>query len=160
MHNINTRRIKAVNEISTARLCDHGIRAILLDLDNTIVKWGEDTVSEEICEWIQGGRKRGLSFCLVSNSYTHRARRIADDLQIAVVAPAFKPLPFGYIQALRRLDAKTEETLMIGDQFFTDIFGARFLNIRAVWVKPLSDTDFWATRVTRCLERLVLNKGE
>lgn len=154
------RRIKAVTDISTEWLCERGVKGVLIDLDNTIVPWGEETVAPVVCDWIRAGRRQGLRFCLLSNAYTQRARQIADDLQIPAIAPAFKPLPFGYIRAMNILDTEPENTVMIGDQLFTDILGARFLKIRAICVVPLSDTDFWATRLSRCLERFVLNKGE
>lgn len=148
-------RMRGVIDISAEMLCEHGIRGVLLDLDNTIVAWGEEIVSDRMRKWIYDGRTQGLQFCLLSNSYTNRAMRIAEELQIPAVAPAFKPLPFGYIRAMLRLGTTIEDTIVIGDQVFTDILGARMLNMRAICVAPLSNTDFWATRLTRCLERIV-----
>lgn len=149
------KQAKSVTDISIESLCRHGIEGILLDLDNTIVAWGEDHIAYDMRRWIQKGKAHGLRFCLLSNSYTDRARRIAGDLRIPVIAPALKPLPFGYMRAMNLLGINAKHTVMIGDQLFTDILGAHFLKINTISVTPLSKTDFWATRLSRCLERLV-----
>ena len=148
-------RADAITDISIDDLHDKGIKGILLDLDNTIIAWGENKISPAIRHWIQRRKKRGLLFCLLSNSYTARAKRIANELEIPVVAPALKPLPFGYWRAMRLLATTAPTTMMIGDQLFTDMLGAHFLNINTIYVTPLSRTEFCLTRISRYLERLV-----
>ena len=132
------KQAKSVTDISIESLCRHGIEGILLDLDNTIVAWGEDHIAYDMRRWIQKGKAHGLRFCLLSNSYTDRARRIAGDLRIPVIAPALKPLPFGYMRAMNLLGINAKHTVMIGDQLFTDILGAHFLKINTISVTPLS----------------------
>ena len=149
------RRADAVTDISIDDLYHKGIKGVLLDLDNTIVAWSESAVSPTVYQWIQHGRKKGVVFCLLSNSYTSRARRIANELDIHVIAPAFKPLPFGYQRAMKLLDTTASSTVMIGDQLFTDMLGAHLLKINTIYVTPLSTTEFCLTRISRCLERLV-----
>ena len=148
-------RITNVTDISIDDLYHKGIKCILLDLDNTIVAWGENEISPAIKRWIHKGKRSGVLFCLLSNSYTSRAKRIANELDIPVIAPALKPLPFGYRRAMRLLSATASNTVMIGDQLFTDILGAYFLKINTIYVAPLGTTDFCLTRISRCLERLV-----
>ena len=149
------RRADHVTDISIDDLYHKGIKGILLDLDNTIVAWNEHDVSPAIYQWIQHGKQTGISFCLLSNSYTSRARRIANELDIHVIAPAFKPFPFGYQRAMSMLATTASNTVMIGDQLFTDMLGAHLLKINTIYVTPLSTTEFCLTRISRCLERLV-----
>lgn len=148
-------RITAVTDISLDDLYHRGIKSILLDLDNTIIVWDESKVPPAIRQWIQRGKKNGFMFCLLSNSYTSRAKRIATELDIPVVAPALKPLPFGYWRAMKLLKATAPNTVMVGDQLFTDMLGAHLLKINTIYVTPLSTTEFCLTRISRCLERLV-----
>ena len=115
------KQAKSVTDISIESLCRHGIEGILLDLDNTIVAWGEDHIAYDMRRWIQKGKAHGLRFCLLSNSYTDRARRIAGDLRIPVIAPTLKPRPFGYMRAMNLLGINAKHTVMIGDQLFTDV---------------------------------------
>ncbi len=147
--------MKAVTDISLEELHHEGIKGILLDLDNTIVPWSENEVPPAIRIWIQTGKERGLVFCLLSNSYTARAKRIAAKLNLPVIAPAFKPLPFGYRRGMKLLGTTSSNTVMIGDQLFTDMLGAHLLRINTKYVMPLSTTEFCLTRISRCLERLV-----
>ncbi len=149
------RRADHVTDISIDDLYHKGIKGILLDLDNTIVAWSEQNVSPATRQWIQQGKQKGISYCLLSNSYTSRARRIANELDIHVIAPAFKPLPFGYQRAMRLLATTNSNTLMVGDQLFTDMLGAHLLKIDTICVTPLSTREFCLTRISRCLERLV-----
>lgn len=148
-------RANTVTDISIDDLYHKGIKGILLDLDNTIIAWNEHSISSAIHQWIGQGKEKGIAFCLLSNSYTSRAKRIANELNIHVIAPAFKPLPFGYRRAMRFLATNASNTVMIGDQLFTDMLGARFLKINTIYVTPLSTAEFCLTRISRCLERLV-----
>ncbi len=148
-------RAKNITDVSIDDLYHRGIKGILLDLDNTIIVWGENKIPAATRQWIQRGKKKGLLFCMLSNSYTSRAKRIANELEIPVIAPALKPLPFGYWRAMKLLATTAANTIMIGDQLFTDMLGAHFLKIHTIYVTPLSTTEFCLTRISRCLERLV-----
>ncbi|MDB5040494.1 MAG: superfamily, partial [Candidatus Eremiobacteraeota bacterium] len=46
-------------------------------------------------------------------------------------------------------------TIVIGDQLFTDVLGARLVGLRAILTKPLVEVDFPLTRVLRFLERTI-----
>jgi hypothetical protein len=56
------------------------------------------------------------------------------------------------------LDAKPEETAIIGDQIFTDILGGHRVGLFTILVPPLSSDEFAWTRLMRKLERRVLKK--
>lgn len=145
-----------LNDISLDELATSGIKALLLDLDNTVAPWGQDDIPQAIYEWLTSAKMRRFKLCILSNSYTHRATKIANRLDAISIAPAFKPMPFAYLLAMYRLGANSSETIMIGDQLWTDIFGARLLGLRTIRVTPLSTKEFWITRLTRYLERLIL----
>jgi predicted HAD superfamily phosphohydrolase YqeG len=70
------------------------------------------------------------------------------------VPNARKPLPHGFRRALTVLDLPRERVVVIGDQFFTDVLGAKLLGIRVILVPPLGGRDPWNTRPLRLLARL------
>jgi predicted HAD superfamily phosphohydrolase YqeG len=59
------------------------------------------------------------------------------------------------LRALRLLGTPRSATIVIGDQLFTDVLGARLVGLRAILTKPLVEVDFPLTRVLRFLERTI-----
>ena len=92
---------------------------------------------------------------LVSNNFTERVALVGAQLGIPVVPNALKPLPFAFLRALRLLGTPRSATIVIGDQLFTDVLGARLVGLRAILTKPLVEVDFPLTRVLRFLERTI-----
>ncbi|MBN2208290.1 MAG: YqeG family HAD IIIA-type phosphatase, partial [Candidatus Coatesbacteria bacterium] len=60
----------SVTAIDLPRLRQMGIRALLVDLDNTLVPWRSSRIADEIVEWIRSAKDQGFSFCIVSNTRT------------------------------------------------------------------------------------------
>ena len=79
-------------------------------------------------------------------------------LGIPVVPNALKPLPFAFLRALRLLGTPRRATIVIGDQLFTDVLGAKLVGLRTLLTKPLVESDFPLTRVLRFLERTLARR--
>ncbi|MCS7310224.1 MAG: YqeG family HAD IIIA-type phosphatase, partial [Armatimonadetes bacterium] len=134
-----------------------GIRAALLDLDNTLVPWQRVDIPREVRQWVEAMKRAGLRLCVVSN--TRRRRRLealAKRLGIDYVPRAFKPRRFGLRQALQQLQVSPEQAVMIGDQLFTDVWGGNRMGVRTILVLPLARREFIGTKVTRFVERILL----
>jgi HAD superfamily phosphatase (TIGR01668 family) len=95
---------------------------------------------------------------MVSNNFSERVAAAGSLLGVATVPNALKPLPFGFLRALRLLGTKRRETVVIGDQVFTDVLGAKMLGLHSVLTDPLVPHDFPLTRVLRFLERVVYKR--
>src|SRR5256885_11360770 len=68
----------SVLEVLPEELGDRGIEGVILDLDNTLVKWAREDLTEDILAWIAGLRGAGIKFCLLSNSVlSRRVERVA-----------------------------------------------------------------------------------
>jgi HAD superfamily phosphatase (TIGR01668 family) len=145
-----------LSAVPIAELCDHGVRGIILDLDNTLVGYGRDHVEAEDLAWIAKARRGGLSFVLLSNNTTGRVRRVGAELSMPAIDCALKPLPHGFKRALGLLGLPRDQVRAIGDQLFTDVLGAGFAGVRCILVEPLVTSDWPGTRILRSLERLVL----
>lgn len=143
-------------DVSLDALVEQGIRGVILDLDNTLVAFDEAAPRAEYAAWIAAALARGLRVVLLSNNFGPRARSIAGAVGIPCVPNALKPLPAAFGRALALLGTPKAQTIVIGDQLFTDMLGAKFLGLRCLLTEPLADRDFITTRILRFFERLVL----
>lgn len=150
------RYVSSVHAVDLDELRSCGVRALLLDLDNTLLPRDTNVVPDELKAWAADLCRRGFSVCLVSNNWHERVNRVADELGFDLVDRAIKPLPFAFRAALRRLGATPAEAVVIGDQIFTDILGGNALGMRTVLVSPLSATDLPHTLFLRAIEARIL----
>lgn len=154
------RIVRHVSDLTPALLTEqHGIRAVICDLDNTLAEWRSEHIAEEVSHWLKALQDTGISVCIASNTRNlHRLERIAGAMGIAhVPGNANKPGISGLKRALALLNAHAGEAAMVGDQLFTDIVAGNRLGLYTVLVNPLSPKEFIGTKViSRNLERLVL----
>jgi HAD superfamily phosphatase (TIGR01668 family) len=132
-----------------------GVRGAVVDLDNTLVPWNTEDLSEPVVRWVAHIRDAGIGVCLLTNNYTRRASTVAQRLGVEIIKGALKPSPIAFGGALRRLGVTAGEAVVIGDQLYTDVLGGKLLGMRAVLVTPLSADEFPTTRIVRWLERPV-----
>jgi uncharacterized protein len=147
--------VEALTEVSLDHLRELGIRGIVVDLDNTVCAYHQPELAPGVAEWVAAARDRGFALVLVSNNFTERVALVGAKLGIPVVPNALKPLPFAFLRALRLLGTPRSATIVIGDQLFTDVLGARLVGLRAILTTPLVEVDFPLTRVLRFLERTI-----
>ena len=129
----------------------------MLDLDNTLVPWGCQNLSQGVIDWIAGMQHAGLSGCIVTNAgRLSRVRPVAEFLGLPWVATANKPLPWGFARGMRIMGTMPETSAMVGDLMTMDVLGGKRLGIFTVLVEPLSSREALATRVLqRPIERLL-----
>ncbi len=145
-------------EVSLDALAGQGVRGIVVDLDNTVCAYHRPELAPGVAEWVAAARARGFALVMVSNNFTERVSAVGAQLGIAVVPNALKPLPFAFLRALRLLGTPRRDTVVIGDQLFTDVLGAKLVGCRTILTKPLVETDFPLTRVLRFLERTIAGR--
>ncbi|HPU75526.1 MAG TPA: YqeG family HAD IIIA-type phosphatase [Bacillota bacterium] len=153
-------RVNAVWEIDLDELSRRGIAGIIVDIDNTIAPWGTYDVSAPASEWLARARSRGFGVCLLTNNHHSRGGWFARSLGLPVVCGWVKPWRWGYRRAMHILGTHPDSTVMVGDQLFTDILGAKRLGIHAILVSPLSDKELPHTRIKRWLERFLLGRRD
>lgn len=151
--------VRHVSDVSPAMFQEKGVRAVVSDLDNTLVEWHSEAVTEEVGAWLTALRDAGISVCLASNTRRlPRLSRFAEQWGVLYVpGSAGKPGTAGLKRALTLLDAAPHEAAMVGDQLFTDIVAGNRLGMMTLLVNPLSRKEFIGTSlVSRRFERLVL----
>jgi len=147
---------QSVTQITPAWLKERGLSTVFVDLDNTVLPRYTEEIPAEIRAWAATLADAHIPVVLLSNNHKKRVQHYAAELGFIPVANAAKPLPLGYLRALRASKGQRASTVMIGDQFFTDVCGAAFLGIASVLVVPLSQKDLAHTLMLRKLEKVFL----
>lgn len=145
-------------------LYQEGYRGILFDIDNTLVPHGKPADSRAV-ELFRRLERIGFRSCLLSNNHRERVESFNGPVGVRFIEDAHKPSRAGYQKAMELLGAGKGDTLFIGDQIFTDIYGAKRAGIRSILVKPIHPKEELQIVLKRCLERIVLHfykiqKGE
>ena len=135
-----------------------GIKALILDLDNTLTTHNNPVPDGARLEWFRAVKDSGMPMIIVSNNHPERVKPFADFLGLDFVPDGGKPLSRGYNEACRRLGLPKSEIAAVGDQIFTDVMGCKTAGIRSIFTFPIEyETGFWF-RVKRTLERPLLPK--
>jgi HAD superfamily phosphatase (TIGR01668 family) len=145
-----------VSRLSPAVLRAWGIDALMLDLDNTLVAWGEALPPQSVRDWVADLRRAGISACIVSNNLSNRVRAVAASLELPVADGRFKPSADKLRRALRILGSSSDRTAMVGDQIFTDILAGNRLGVPTILTAPLAPAEPSRIRMLRGLERWLL----
>ena len=149
--------VASITDISLDSLAREGIRGIVVDLDNTLVGWRKLEPSPEVAAWVKAALADGYAVAIVSNNVRAWVSSIATMLGIVTfVHRALKPLPFGIFRAVKRLRVARREIVVIGDQLFADVLGAKLLGIRAILTEPIVPKEHPAMAFVRSAERFML----
>jgi HAD superfamily phosphatase (TIGR01668 family) len=149
--------LTSVLRISPEGLVEQGISIVLLDIDNTLVPRDTHELTPEVRIWVARLGELGIRACLLSNNWHKVVFAYAEALDLPIVYKAMKPLPFAYLRALRKVNRKRgEKVLVVGDQLMTDVLGAHTLGHKAILVAPLATKDLWHTLLLRRFERLLI----
>jgi HAD superfamily phosphatase (TIGR01668 family) len=153
-----SRAAHRLQDVSLEELWQSGKRLILLDVDHTIVKWGEEEFSAEVLDWVASAKAMGFQLRILSNTrHPKRLARLSDKIDIPTKNGKFKPSPEMYMEALAETGFAPEQAVMIGDQIMTDILGANRSGIDSIWLQKMEGPEFAGTKINRVIERLVMS---
>ena len=150
--------VKSISDIDINKLKSMGFSAVISDLDNTLDSHETSVPSPEVIEFLDSLKNNGLSVCIISNGKHERVKKYLENLDIPYVAKAGKPLKSGYLKALEFLKCETKDAVFIGDQIFTDVFGAKRVGITSVLVDPIEQFENPFFYIKRTLEKFVKAK--
>ncbi|WP_130836790.1 YqeG family HAD IIIA-type phosphatase [Lachnoclostridium sp. Marseille-P6806] len=147
--------VPSAYHIDYGRLYDEGFRAVIYDIDNTLVPHGAlpDGRAAALFAHLHS---LGMKAALVSNNKEPRVRRFAEAVDASYVAKAHKPSPSGYRRAMELMGTDRTNTLFVGDQIFTDVLGARRAGLYSVLTRPIHPREEIQIIVKRLLEKPVL----
>ncbi|MBF0911582.1 MAG: YqeG family HAD IIIA-type phosphatase [Atopobiaceae bacterium] len=149
--------VTSLEKVSIVQLKERGIKLVLLDRDNTCIPRDLKVAPPHVVEWFKAAQEAGLTLCFISNNiHLSEVRRSAQELGIEGEGFAMKPLPRALNFAMKRFDVTPEQTVMIGDQIFTDIIAGNLAKVSTILVLPQSDEDLWYTNIIRHVEHRIL----
>ena len=141
--------------ISFEKLYKEGYRGVIFDIDNTLVPHGAPA-DERAKKLFARLEKIGFQSCLLSNNQEPRVKMFNQDIQTNYIYNSHKPSTKNYVKAMEKMGTDKENTLFVGDQLFTDVWGAKRAGIRNILVKPIHPKEEIQIVLKRYLERIVL----
>lgn len=142
-------------EIDYEKLYREGYRGVIFDIDNTLVPHGAPA-TEQAVAFFGRLQKLGFSCCLLSNNQLMRVQPFAEAVGAQYIENAHKPAVKNYLEACRKMGTEKERTVFVGDQLFTDVYGAKRCGMRNILVRPIHPKEEIQIVLKRKLERIVL----
>ncbi len=148
--------VDSAYDIDFETLYREGFRGLIFDIDNTLVHHGApaDDKAEQLFAKLH---RLGFSCCLLSNNQLPRVKPFADVVGAGFIENAHKPSTRNYLEACSRMKVDVAHTVFIGDQLFTDVYGAKRCGMRNILVKPMNPKEEFQIVLKRKLERIVLH---
>lgn len=150
--------VNSILDIPLPALEQLGIKAFILDLDNTLTEWNSNEVREEIIDWFVRIKAAGFKACILSNNGEQRVITVAQILDIPYIFRARKPSRRAFYKAIELMQVQPAETAVIGDQIFTDVLGGNRAGLFTILVVPIARREFAGTKISRLFEYFVLRK--
>ena len=142
-------------EIDFEQLYQDGYRGIIFDIDNTLVTHGAPADTRAIALFAEL-KRIGFQCCLLSNNKEPRVKMFNDSVHVNYIYDAHKPSVQNYKKAMELMGTDKNSTVFIGDQIFTDVYGANLAGIRTILVKPIHPKEEIQIVFKRYLEKIVL----
>ena len=154
------KRVNKITDIQIDFFKNNNFKYIIIDVDNTLIDLKGRPV-DGIKEWTNEVKENGIKMCIASNSTKiKRVKKIAKYLEIPYVYGSMKPFLKGLKKAMKILNAKSDETVEIGDQVFTDVIGANRLNLYSILTTPFELEKNIFEKIKRKIEKRYLEKNK
>lgn len=141
MHNFYPDRyFNKKEDIPFAFYYEQGYRGIIFDIDNTLVPH-DAPADDSAIAFMEQLKMMGYQICLLSNNDEERVSSFNEPLNVKYIHKANKPFRSGYEKAMKLLGTKQSNTLFVGDQIFTDIWGARRTGIFSILLDPINPKE-------------------
>lgn len=152
------RHISSVTDLDIGELKKEGIKLIIMDFDNTLAFHGSDTISSNIIAFIDVLKKAGFSVYILSNAKKNRMVSVLHGIGLEGRGSSFKPFTGALNKAIRCSGFLKKETVLIGDQIFTDIMAGNMAGIKTMLVDRVSRRETGFIKLKRMAENIVLKK--
>lgn len=149
--------LKCVYDINLDELEQQGIKAIMFDLDSTIMVSKSGEYRPETLEWLREVKQK-FTIAVISNNknetYINKVRSQSD---FTVIGHASKPNPKKMSAYLKDIGLTPKQAVMVGDRPLTDIVAGKLLGCKTILVDSINaENENLPTRFVRKLERSVI----
>lgn len=148
--------VNSIYQIDLAEMKRRGVKGVITDLDNTLVEWNRSEATPELVQWLERLRAEGFEVTIVSNNNRTRVSTFARPLGIPYIHKANKPRRKAFLKAMKQMNVSLDQTVVIGDQLFTDVLGGNRIGFYTILVVPVASNDGLLTRINRQLERVAM----
>ena len=149
---------KNVREITIEFLKQNKLNALILDVDNTLIDFDKN-LDEETVKWAENLKKEGIKLYILSNSNKkEKVKTVAEKLNVEYEYFGKKPLKTGFKKVQKKLQEKSENIGVVGDQIFTDVLGGNRCKMFTILVEPIAEKDIWITLLKRPIENAIKNR--
>ena len=132
-----------------------GYKGVIFDVDNTLVPHGAPA-DEKAKKLFKHLKELGFDACLLSNNKGPRVEMFNREIGVHTISKGGKPNPKGYRKAMELMGTNEQTTLFVGDQLFTDVWGANLPGLYSILVKPIHPKEEIQIVLKRYLEKIVL----
>lgn len=148
--------LESTYAIPFEKLYEKGYRGVIFDIDNTLVPHGApaDDRAKALFKRLDS---IGFSSCLISNNQEKRVKMFNKDIGTKYIYNAHKPAKKNYIKAMEIMGTDRTNTIFVGDQLFTDVWGAKRTGIHNILVRPIHPKEEIQIVLKRYLEKIVLH---
>ena len=148
---------KSVDKITIEFLKENEIKALILDVDNTLIDYYKN-MSDTTRNWAKSLKEKGIKLYILSNTnHKEKVEKVANELDIPYELFAKKPFKSGFLRVQKELKEESKNIGVVGDQIFTDIIGGNKCKMFTILVDPVTPKDYWYTAWKRPIENIIKN---
>lgn len=149
---------KSVDKITIEFLKENDIKALILDVDNTLIDYYKN-MSDATRNWAKSLKEKGIKLYILSNTnHKEKVEKVANELDIPYELFAKKPFKSGFLRVQKELKEESKNIGVVGDQIFTDIIGGNKCKMYTILVDPVTTKDYWYTAWKRPIENIIKNR--
>lgn len=149
-------KLDKITDITVDILNNYNLNALILDVDNTLSTHHGQVLTNGLEDWLKLMRENNIKLTILSNSTTKRLEPFAKKIGLNFISLGLKPLPFGYLRALKVLGSKRKNTAIVGDQIFTDTLGGNIVGVKTILLTPIKPETSLRFRFKRKVEAFVI----
>ncbi len=151
-------RFDTFDMVSADFLLSIGVYGVILDIDNTLEPYENPIPGTHVILWLNSLKSAGIRTAIVSNNNAERVEHFNKDIGMPAYSKGKKPFKKNLLRAMADMGTTAENTVLIGDQVFTDVWAAHNAGIPAILVPPIKDKTDIFTRFKRLMEKPFLKK--
>ncbi|MBR6680154.1 MAG: YqeG family HAD IIIA-type phosphatase [Clostridia bacterium] len=127
------------SQVTPEFLSSLGVRALLIDIDNTLAPYEQPEPDESIKGWFRSLEQNGIKAALISNNHADRVELFNRDLGLVAFSDSGKPGSKMLLRAMELMGSTPDDTAGLGDQLLTDCLAVHRLGMISIIVPPIKD---------------------
>ena len=142
----------SIHDLPIDFYAENGIKTVLFDIDNTLEPYATQLPGEKTRALFSALRNAGIKIAVISNNHCPRVQEFCAPLDVIYSFDSGKPSSKKILEAMKLLEANPDETVLVGDQLFTDIWGANNSGIRSIFVDRINSDESLFIKIKRIIE--------